>query len=223
MRKLVRHAIAIVAVAACTAVFADPAEHPDEAVCRTCEIRGGGHGLEKVAAHREYEGTFYYFCDPGCADAFDAFPEAYAHQPLPRPAPDVTFTSLDGSSVPPSALRGQHVLVDFWATWCKPCVTSIPKLVEIQEEFGERGLRVVGVSIDEIEADRVRAFVDEKNMAYTVALDGGDEPAWLAYRVAAIPAAFLVDPDGRIVAEWKGAVDPSRIRAEIADRLGGTD
>lgn len=205
--------------AAEAAANGEATEHPDEAVCRACEIRGAGHGKEHVAAHRMHKGTAYYFCSTSCAEAFDAFPEAYATHALPRPAPDVSLDMLEGDTLTLSSLRGRAVLVDFWATWCKPCIEMMPTLSELQNRFGRR-LRVVGVSIDEKGEEHVRKFLDAHSARYAVAIDGGDAPAWHAFAVAAIPAMFLIDTEGRIVAEWRGHVDADEVTTRIETLLG---
>jgi len=197
---------------------ADSAEHPDRAVCRVCEVRDAAHGAESVAAHRSYHGTHYYFCSEGCAEAFDGFPDAYVAHPLPRPAPGATLTTLDGESLDVEAHEGPLLLVDFWATWCKPCVQAMPELARLQERHdGE--LRVIGVSIDEKGEEHVRKFLEERPAGYAVAIDSPTTPAWHAFAVAAIPAMFLVDGDGRIVGEWRGAVDMDEVSARVAELL----
>ncbi|GJM44575.1 MAG: hypothetical protein DHS20C21_14170 [Gemmatimonadota bacterium] len=204
-------------------VLADPANSiPEQAVCRACELRGAGHGLEDVATWREQDGEMYYFCSEPCGEAFDAFPLAYLRLPLPRPAPPVSVTQLDGTALNLGDLEGELFLLDFWATWCQPCVKGIPELRKLGDEYADQGLRVVGISIDEKGLDHVRKFAKKKDMTYDVVLDNGEAPAWVAYGVAAVPTAFLVDREQRIVAEWKGFTDSDAVRSAVETHLGVT-
>lgn len=190
---------------------------PEKAVCRVCEVRGSQHGAEHVAAAREHDGTAYYFCSTGCAEAFDGFPAGYVVMPVPRPAPSLSMTTLAGADVSLARAEGP-VLVDFWATWCKPCIEAMPELSELHETYGPRGLTVLGVSIDEKGPEQVASFLEEREVSYPIAVDGGDHPAWFAWGVAAIPAAFLVH-DGQIVAEWRGRIDPAVVEAAVTEVL----
>jgi thiol-disulfide isomerase/thioredoxin len=195
----------------------DTVELPETAVCRVCEVRGSQHGAEAVAAWRDHDGDRYYFCSTGCGEAFDGFPAGYQVNPVPRSAPPLALTTLDGRTVSLAQAEGP-VLVDFWATWCQPCIAAMPELIRLHDEYRELGLTVLGVSIDEKGAEHVSRFVKERGLPYPVAVDGGDSPAWFAWGVAAIPAAFLVD-GGEIVAEWRGRVDPEALEAAIGQAL----
>lgn len=192
---------------------------PDKAVCRTCEVRGASHGAEDVVAWREYDGTRYYFCSEDCAAAFDAFPAAYVPHPVPRPAPGIAVVTLAGELLSLDSLRGRVVLLDFWATWCVPCHKLMPALDELHAKWSERGFTVLGVSIDEDPAVVVPKFIKKKEIRYPIALDSAEHPAWYAYRVAAIPAMFLIDGDGQIVAEWRGDIDTKEVRQTVEQLL----
>ena len=96
---------------------------------------------------------------------------------------------------------GVHV-VEFWATWCPPCRTSIPHLTEIQEKFAERGVKIIGVSNEKL--GTVEPFVEKMGdkMAYTVAIDGGIAKDYMGkYDIRGIPHAFVVK-DGQVA--WHG-------------------
>jgi thiol-disulfide isomerase/thioredoxin len=201
---------------------AEDAALPEEAVCRVCEIRGAGHGAEKVAASREHEGVRYFFCSKDCAALFDAFPEAYQERTLPRPAPNATVVGLDGEKFSLDDLTGKVVLLDFWATWCVPCIKTMPFLDKLNEEWADEGLALWGISMDEKADKVVPKFVQKKKIGYPIALDTTDDPAWHAYSVAVIPAMFLIDAEHRIVAEWHGVVDEDEVRMAV-ERLLRTD
>lgn len=216
------HAVRATLIAVVLAMLAAGAGYagdaPKKAVCRACEVRGAGHGEEKVVASRTYEGRDYHFCAQACAEAFDGFPRAYAVLPLPRPAPEVTLAAMSGGEISLARAEGELTLVDFWATWCAPCVKSMPKLAELNREYGEAGLSIVAVSIDE-KRKTVEKFLEKKPLDYAVAIDSKEEPAWHAFAVAAIPALFLIDGEGQIVGEWRGHVEMDDVRRHVEARL----
>ena len=204
-----------------TAMTATAAELPDKAICQVCAAHGESKP-EKVAASAAYEGVTYYFCATDCRDQFLADPAAYIPQPLPRPAPAFKATTPEGGDVALSDLAGQVVLVDFWATWCKPCVKMMPRLQQLHTALADSGFSVVGVSIDEGDdrAAKVAKFTEKHGIRYPVWLDTAETPAWSLYRVKAVPAMFLIDRDGQIVAQWTGEVDGDVVARE-AERVVG--
>lgn len=120
-------------------------------------------------------------------------------------APDVTFSLLDGSRVRLADLRGQVVVVDFWATWCPPCVASMPNLDRLARERAGRDFTVLAVNRDDGDAaGLVRSFLARHGLrSLNVALDG-DADAARAFRVDALPTTFVIDREGRIVASHVG-------------------
>ena len=181
--------------------------HPSKAICRVCAVRGSEHGPEDVIAWREHQGQAYYFCSEACRDAFDADPAAYVVVNGPRPAPDVHFKLLDGTQTSLASMAGEVVLVDFWATWCKPCLKSMPEIQKLHDELSASGFRAIGVSIDEGGDKKVRETVQKKKFTYPIAIDHQEAPAWEAFHVPAIPAMYLVSRDGVIAKQWVGKVD----------------
>jgi peroxiredoxin len=189
-----------------------PIAHPSKADCRVCAVRGSDHGREDVFAWREYEGHTYYFCSEACRDAFDADPAAYAAVTGPRPAPAVSMKFLDGTEVTLESMAGEVVLIDFWATWCKPCLKSMPEIQKLHDELSSSGFHAIGISIDESGDKKVRETVEKKKFTYPIAIDGQEAPAWEAFHVAAIPAMYLVGRDGMIAKQWVGKVDIEEVR-----------
>lgn len=119
-------------------------------------------------------------------------------------APGFELKDLDGKTVSMEELRGRIVIVDFWATWCPPCLISIPELVEIQEKYAERGVTVLGISVDlpekMSEAD-LRAFKSKLKMNYPILR--ADDRIMVDYfggegAQVAIPTLFVVDREGHI-------------------------
>ncbi|MBN1126439.1 MAG: TlpA family protein disulfide reductase [Sedimentisphaerales bacterium] len=111
-------------------------------------------------------------------------------------------------------------VVEFWATWCPPCRTSIPHLTEVQKKFKESGVTVIGISNET--ADKVKPFVEEKGdeMAYVVAIDPEKKttPKYMqAYKQGGIPTAFIVDKQGNIA--WVGhpMADLDAVLAQVVE------
>jgi thiol-disulfide isomerase/thioredoxin len=191
-----------------------------EAVCRVCAVHEGEAEPEAVQATSVHEGTTYGFCSQKCKQTFDEYPEAYIPAVLPRPVPAFTVKTLAGQEVSFASLTaGKPVLVDFWATWCAPCVTAMPELERLHEQYAASGFSVVGISIDE-EHDRVAKLVRQGRIGYPVFLDATETPAWSTFHVRSVPAAFLVDAEGRIVQQWLGKVDLSEVELAVAKLVG---
>lgn len=110
-------------------------------------------------------------------------------------APDFVLATVAGDSLSLASLRGQVVLVDFWATWCGPCLVEMPVLQELYEDFEGRGVQIVAISTDVTPA-RVPAFVERFGLSFPVLLGGLSVQA--AYRVTALPTLFVVDQQGVI-------------------------
>lgn len=116
---------------------------------------------------------------------------------VPKPAPTWNLKSLDGQDLRSADFAGKIQVINFWATWCPPCVAEIPGLIELQKRHEQDGLVVIGISLDQNGAEAVKAFVEKKKMAYPVALAaGGVEKAFGEFD--GIPTTFVVDRHGTI-------------------------
>jgi peroxiredoxin/YHS domain-containing protein len=196
------------------------AEAPKEALCLVCKVHEGEADPEPVKATSVYKGQTYGFCSEKCKTHFDSYPEAYIPPVLPRPVPAFTLKTLDGKEVPfKSFAAGKPVLLDFWATWCAPCVNAMPELQQLHQRHAAKGFSVVGISIDE-EHRKARKFAEKKKLAYPVYLDATKTPAWSVFHVRAIPAVFLVDAEGRIVQQWLGKVDMKEVEQAVTKLVG---
>jgi thiol-disulfide isomerase/thioredoxin len=180
-------------------------------------VKEGGHGEETVVAWRTYDGVRYGFCSERCAKDFAADPAAYVPASLPRPAPELVAADLKGKPMSWESLKGKVVLVDFWATWCAPCRKAMPELQALHDKYAKRGFTVLGVAIDEGNpVPKIKKFVTSKKITYPIAIDSEEDPTWGRFRVKAVPAAFLIDQEGRIVAQWTGVSADSR---EVEEKL----
>jgi peroxiredoxin/YHS domain-containing protein len=191
-----------------------------KAICLVCKVTSGEAEAEEARAVRSYEGKQYGFCSDKCAKAFDADPVAYIPPSFPRTAPSFALNDLSGQPLSNESLKGKVVLLDFWATWCAPCRKSMPELQALHRKFADRGFAVVGISIDEGGPAKVKKYVTSKKIVYPIALDSAKSPAWDAFRVKAVPAAFLLDRDGQIVAQWTGIpADAKELERKLEELL----
>lgn len=133
----------------------------------------------------------------------------------PQPAPDVKLkllqapeASLDGWG----SLRGQLVVLDFWATWCDSCLEALPHLNELAERFKGRPVQFVSISNDE--EDEVRAYLKKNRIAGWVGLDE-DGSAFDAFRVRGLPYIVVLDAEGRVL----GETYPDQLTAERLEAM----
>ncbi len=112
---------------------------------------------------------------------------------------DLKFTDMDGRKVDLRDYRGKVVLVTFWATWCGPCMKEMPRLMQIRDEYRDRGYEMIGISFDTDEA-RMRRTVKERGMKFPQFFDGKswNEGKGDKYGIITIPAEWLVDKNGVI-------------------------
>ncbi|ACB75378.1 TlpA family protein disulfide reductase [Opitutus terrae] len=132
--------------------------------------------------------------------------------------PDFTEQDLNGAPLSISGLKGKVVLVDFWATWCGPCVAELPNVLAAYGKYHDKGFEIVGISLDRSE-DALKKFIAEKQMTWPQYFDGKawDSKLGRQYGITSIPATFLLDRDGKIIArDLRG----KELEAELAKALG---
>lgn len=126
-----------------------------------------------------------------------------ATKALANRAPEFKIKNLEGREVSLSDLKGKVVLVNFWATWCKPCTIEIPWLIELQKEYGDKGFTVVGIAMDDEGTKVVGPYVQKEKIDYPIWI-GNDDVAAKFGGVLGIPTSFLISKDGQIVEKYLG-------------------
>jgi peroxiredoxin len=186
-----------------------------------------------------YVAFHYLRLHPSARPQLDSLTTRFAHEQLGSPylprlrelldqaptlavgalAPDFTLTDLHGQPVALSSLRGRYVLLDFWASWCRPCRAENPNVLAAYQRFRDQGagFTVLSVSLDEQPAAWQLA-VQQDGLPWTQVADlqGMRGPIGHLYQLVGIPATFLLDPAGRIVAkDLRGAA----LKQELTHRL----
>lgn len=138
---------------------------------------------------------------------------SHAFAPADRSAArELRLTDLDGQGWTLNEQRGKVVLVNYWATWCPPCVRETPMLARVYRELAPRGFAAVGIAMDEgAEAD-VRDFVKRNSVPYPVAVAGN---SGVGSDIEALPTSLLLDRQGRLAKTYRGMPGESELRTDI--------
>lgn len=161
------------------------------------DTTAGAPAIEEMAATRR---------DTAGAAAVDT-----AAASEPRTAPDFELPTLSGEPFHLAAHRGEVVLLNFWATWCAPCRVEIPDFIELQEDLGDDGLQIVGISVDAGGFEDVRPFAEEMGINYPIVVDIG-ELSEMYGGVYALPTSILIDRQGRMVRKIPGMLTEETLR-----------
>jgi peroxiredoxin len=134
------------------------------------------------------------------------------------PAPDFELASLDGRKVKLSDYRGKAVLLNFWATWCSPCKVEMPWFVDLQKKYGNDGLVVLGIAMDDTDAPKIAQFASEMGVNYPVLL-GTDKVSEQYGNVQFLPTTFYIDREGKIIGKGTGLLGRGEIEENIQKAL----
>ncbi len=137
-------------------------------------------------------------------------------------APDFRLKSLDGNEIVLSSLRGNVVIVNFWATWCGPCRLETPHLVSLYEKYHKNGLEIIGISLDRGGEKVVKPFIKKYSIDYPVAMADGEVVNNYG-GITGIPTTFIVDREGGIRQKWVGYRDEPSFDAAIKKLLDSKD
>ncbi|MFQ5791224.1 MAG: TlpA family protein disulfide reductase [Acidobacteriota bacterium] len=116
-----------------------------------------------------------------------------------KPVPEVILPDLDGKMVRLSDFRGNVVVVNFWATWCPPCVEEMPSLEKLQNKLGRSGLEVVAISVDD-DLEAIRQFQENFGLSFTLLQDEGAKVSH-AFGTYKYPETYVLDREGSLA--WK--------------------
>jgi len=131
----------------------------------------------------------------------------------PDPAPDFKLDTLDGKPLTLASSRGKVVLLNFWATWCGPCLAEIPDLIELQTKYKDR-LQIIGLTVDDDDPAAIGKVVQEAGINYPVAM-ASPAVRFKYGGIAALPTSFVLDSQGRVVQKHEGLRDPALYETEI--------
>lgn len=131
-------------------------------------------------------------------------------------APDIRGTTLDGRSFDLAALRGKPVVVNFWASWCGPCVKEMPTLAALHREYEKKGITFVGLGVDS--EKNVNAFLKKVPVDYPIYIagfGGADLARNFGNNAGALPFTVVIDAKGVIRSTKLGEVDPKELKATL--------
>ncbi len=132
-------------------------------------------------------------------------------------APDFELETLEGERVRLSELKGEPVVVNFWASWCTPCRKEMPEFQQIADKYGEHGVRVFGINVGESEV-AVADFRERVGVSFPILIDK-DETVQSDYRILPLPATFFIDRDGIIRGVYQFQMSYPQMEAEVTRLL----
>lgn len=132
--------------------------------------------------------------------------------------PEFHLQDLWGREARSSDLKGKVILVNFWATWCPPCLYEIPHFVELHEKYSREGLIILGISMDQSGKEHVKSFVEEKGIPYQT-LMGDDKIVEDFGGIQGLPTTFVIDREGKIAEKLVGYHDFHAFESVIKDLL----
>jgi len=157
-------------------------------------------------------------CPPNCRMLLVFFLAALFSLNAQAEPADFTLSDMQDAEHKLSDYRGKWVVVNYWATWCPPCLTEIPELVDFHEEHKDKDAVVLGVNFEDIGLNGLKQFSEEYFMNYPV-LRAKPGPNSALGPIPGLPTTFLVSPSGEVVARQVGPVTAKRITDFIAQQV----
>jgi len=143
----------------------------------------------------------------GCSSAQAIKPEDVV---VGNTIPEFSVKSLEGKTIDKASLKGQTVVLNFWASWCTPCMSEIPELKELA---ANSKAKVVGIALDENGLETVKPFVDAHQINYTVAV--GTQDMFQQFNGVGIPYTLVLDPSQHIVKIYRGPTNRESLEADL--------
>jgi len=128
---------------------------------------------------------------------------------------DFSLPDVQGKQRHLSEFRGKWVVVNYWATWCPPCLEEIPDLVLFHERHHTKDAVVIGINYESLPIEQIRAFIDRYEMTYPVLLNAEAHTAHERLSVDALPMTYIVSPEGELVARHAGSISADELEAFI--------
>ncbi|MGH9843528.1 MAG: TlpA family protein disulfide reductase [Blastocatellia bacterium] len=136
----------------------------------------------------------------------------------PRAAPDFTLPDLDGQQIKPADLKGSVVVLDFWATWCGPCLAEIPTFNALHAKYAGRGVKVIGIAVQSGWAEDIKPYRDKHKVVYSTLI--GDDEVVEKYNVVGFPTTYILDKDFKVHRKFTGKLpDGKELEREIESLL----
>lgn len=132
----------------------------------------------------------------------------------PVSAVDMPLTDIDGESTNLNRYLGKWVVVNYWATWCPPCIAEMPELQAFHDDHADRDAMVIGMNAEMIGKAQLRAFLDTYFITYPIYLSGPTQQSELGF-IPGLPTTFMVSPEGEVVARQVGPVTRGMLESFI--------